>query len=101
MIRPVPHLADAPAPPTDSVEADRLARLADLRAECDGDLDEQFGPGSFGLHELLHTAHVVTKLASDELLDHPACVRDADLYAAAAKAVDALAGLYQAVGAKS
>ena len=91
----------APADNPEAVDVERLERLAELRAEFGGDLDERFGPGSFGLHELLHTAHVVTKLASDELLDHPACVRDADLHAAAARAVDALADLYQRAGAKA
>ena len=99
MIQHVPETANTPE--AVGKEADRLERLAELRAEGGDDFDERFGPGSFGLHELLHTAHVVTKLAAEELHDHPACVRDPALHAAAARAVDALADLYQAAGERS
>ena len=80
-------------------EADRREKLAELLEE-DGEtgLWENFGSGSFGRHELLHTAHLMTNLAERELLDHPACVRDPSLYAAADRIVAALADFYQAAG---
>lgn len=82
-------------------EADRRARLAALRAEWGKDFDARFGPGSYGLHEVLHTAQVAEGLVSRELLGHPACVRDPVLFAAATQAVEALAEVYRLAGERS
>ena len=79
-------------------EAERLRKLDELRAEWGGGFEARFGPGSLGRHEVLHAAGLIESLAGRELLDHPACVRDPALFAAATRAVDALAELYQAAG---
>ena len=59
-----------------------------------------YGPGTFGLHEALHMAHVMSSLFDRELLDHPAIQSDKDLKARAEEISSGLADFYQAVGRK-
>ncbi len=52
----------------------------------------------FGQHELLDRAHLVGEMVNDLLVEHPACIVDADLFEKAVHARDVLSDLYQAIG---
>ena len=63
-------------------------------------LDEsKFAPGSMGCHEALHMANVLAGLVYEELVDHPAIRMQDEWRAKAETAADALADLYQMIGA--
>jgi hypothetical protein len=59
----------------------------------------RFAPGSFGCHEALHMALVLSELVAERLGEHPAVRRDPAWKALADRASDALYDLYQAIGA--
>jgi hypothetical protein len=59
----------------------------------------RFAPGSFGCHEALHMALVLSELVAERLGEHPAVRQDAAWKALADRASDALFDLYQAIGA--
>lgn len=83
----------------DDTEATRLARLAAM----EDDLPERikhYGPGSFGCHEALDRASIITNLIGDWLLEHPSIVSNAEWFRLADEAQTKLSGLYQAIGAK-
>lgn len=61
------------------------------------DLDE-FGPGTFGYHEALHAASLITGLIDEQLMGHPSVARDKALFAKANDAFHAVFDLYQAMG---
>lgn len=82
-------------------ESDRSRQLAENRqsaAEQNVDLDESFGPGSFGCHEVMHLAGVLAGVIERELCNHSAVLRDPRWYACARRACDDLAQLYLAMG---
>jgi cob(I)alamin adenosyltransferase len=85
----------------EQIEAERIERLEENRkgwAEQSVDLDERFGPGSFGCHEAIHMADVFARLIDRELCGHSAVLRNPDWFKLACRARDSLAQLYQDVG---
>lgn len=84
------------------IEAERVERLEENRkawAENNVDLDERFGPGSFGCHEVMHVADILAGLVENQLCNHSAILRDPRWFRLAAEARDCLARLYQEIGA--
>ena len=77
-------------------EQDRLNALKEAEIEN----PEWFAPGSFGCHEVLHTASIMMETVSSHLADHPAILLDPEFYSLARDAHTALFDLYQAIGAK-
>ena len=60
--------------------------------------DDNFGPGSFGCHEVLHIASVLAELVDEQLRQHPAIALRADWLALAERACETLHSLYNAIG---
>jgi len=81
------------------VEQERRRRLDELAAEYGAGLAEQYGPGSFGCHELLDRTSWVGDNVEEAILNHPSCAMNPEWYALAEQAVAALRALYQRVGA--
>jgi hypothetical protein len=82
----------------DEVEKDRLQRVEELNAEHDPGWWDQYGPGSFGCHELLDRTSLAMNAVDEWVLSHPACIRNEEWFALAQRAFDALYALYQSVG---
>ena len=80
-------------------EQDRQQRISELTAEQGPEWTEQYKPGSFGCHELLDRTALTSDMVEQLILSHPACFQNAEWYALADQAVNALAELYQRVGA--
>lgn len=59
---------------------------------------EKHVPGSFGCHELLDRTSVAAALVDTYILNHPACVQNAEWFALAERASSALNELYQRIG---
>lgn len=66
----------------------------------EGDEAARFAPGTFGCHEALHMAHVLSEVVEERLAQHPAVRLVPEWKALADRAVEALADLYQAIGAR-
>jgi hypothetical protein len=60
----------------------------------------RYAPGSFGCHEALHMAHVLSELVAERIGEHPAVRLVPEWKALADRASDALFDLYQAIGAR-
>ena len=58
--------------------------------------EKAYRPGTHGYHELVDRLYVVSALW-DVIIDHPAVLRDADIYNDAARIEQAIANLYQKV----
>lgn len=84
----------------DRIEAERLDDLAAWRAQSDRPEERDFEPGSFGCHEALHTASLLMAAVAENLLGHPAIMRDRAWYRHAYKAHEELFSLYQQIGAE-
>jgi hypothetical protein len=61
---------------------------------------EQFRPGTQGCHELLDRTAMIGDSINRFIVSHPACLQNAEWYALARQAADALHNLYQQVGAE-
>jgi hypothetical protein len=72
----------------------------ELAAEHGPEWEAQYRPGSFGCHELLDRTCLLADQLEKSILSHPSCIQNAEWYALAARAVDALRELYQRVGAE-
>ena len=83
----------------DDTEATRLARLAAMEDDFPERM-KNFGPGSFGCHEVLDRASIITNLVGDWLLEHPSIVLNAEWFRLADEAQTKLMNLYQAIGTK-
>ncbi len=86
----------------DFIEAERVKLLDERRkdwAESGVDIDERFGPGSFGCHEAMNVAEMLAGLVEDRLCNHSAVLRDPRWFKLATEARDSLARLYQEIGA--
>jgi hypothetical protein len=59
-----------------------------------------YAPGSVAFHEAFHTAFVLYSMMESHIISHPSIFTDAESFAEAAKARDALWDLYQKLGAK-
>lgn len=58
--------------------------------------DIAFSP--FGIHEALHTAHVLMDTYYDHVAEHPAVALRPDILTLAERAVEAMMDVYQALG---
>lgn len=81
---------------TKIAENERLSYLKDADVRDNA----KFAPGSFGFHEALHAASMLTGMAEEHLLKHPAILLHSDLYRRAHDIHAALFDLYQAIGEK-
>jgi hypothetical protein len=88
------------ADPSSEIERDRQDRIDELTAGQGPEWDVRYRPGSFGCHELLDRTCLLAEQLEESILSHPACIQNAEWYALAARAVDALRELYQRVGAE-
>jgi hypothetical protein len=82
-----------------TTEDDRLRAAEELAADIGPNWADAYRPGSFGCHELLDRAALVSGLIERDILGHPACVANPEWYALAEQAAEALRQLYQRVGA--
>lgn len=60
---------------------------------------DNFGPGTFGCHEALHMASFLSGAVDQELCEHASIAANERWLALAVTARDALAELYQTIGA--
>mgnify|MGYP003387962028 CR=1 FL=1 len=77
-----------------SIEEDRIGRLANLGEDANR---SRFAPGSFGCHELLDRASLLSNAVDDWLLGHPACLKRPEWFRLARSAFDSLHELYNRV----
>ncbi|PLX36260.1 MAG: hypothetical protein C0606_16325 [Hyphomicrobiales bacterium] len=89
----------------EEIEAFRLEEIALIEADekddgFGGPRWEDFQPGSYGAHEVLHLASVFRTMVEEHLLNHKTIISDPDFYRFAHRAMDSLFDLYQAIGAK-
>jgi hypothetical protein len=82
----------------DDVEQERQRSLAERDADEPG-WRERYVPGTFGCHEAMHVASIFADDVGERLLDHGAIIQNPEWYALANRAFQALADLYQAIGA--
>lgn len=80
------------------VEQQRQKAIAELVSENGKDWMADYKPGTFGCHELLDRTMQAAGMVEASILDHPACVQNAEWYALAEQAVATLNLLYQRVG---
>jgi hypothetical protein len=80
------------------VEDDRQQVVREMEEASGSDWAKEFLPGTNGCHELLDRTSVMMDTLERHLLQHPACVANADWYALAEQAASALRELYQHVG---
>jgi hypothetical protein len=83
------------------IEAERVERLDERQEDCAEsgvNIDERFGPGSFGCHEAMHVADILAGLVHNQLCNHSAVLLDPRWFRLAAEARDSLARLYQEIG---
>lgn len=79
------------------IEAERVKLLDERRKDCAEsgvDIDERFGPGSFGCHEAMHVTDILAGLIESQLCNHSAVLRDPRWFRFATDARDSLARLY-------
>ncbi len=82
------------------LERERQKLIDELAGEHGPDWGAQYGPGSFGCHELLDRASLLTDQLEKSILSHPPCLQNAEWSALASRAVESLRELYQRVGAE-
>jgi hypothetical protein len=78
-------------------EEERRVRLEQLLEE-EPDTPERFGPGSYGMHELLDRAHLASRFFQEHVLEHPACLLSEELWREASTIVDLMERFYQKIG---
>lgn len=83
-------------------EAERLNDLAEARESIVMDkgetLEQRFGPGSFGYHELLDRAYLLASNWEEFVATHPTTLIDPERYRKAQEIAEAMAEFYQLVG---
>ena len=62
------------------------------------DVNNTYGPGTFGCHEAMHTASIALDMVDSNLRDHPAVQQNETWMRLANDACKALFDLYQAIG---
>lgn len=80
-------------------EQARQQRADDMAAEEGADWQGRFLPGSFGCHELLDRVARTADQIERQIIDHPACIANAQWYGLAEDAAAALHELYRRIGA--
>ncbi|MDX3976576.1 hypothetical protein [Shinella sp.] len=81
---------------TDRLEAERIAAIRNANVRD----PEEFRPGSYGCHEALHAASMLTDMVESHLLKHPAILLNDDLCRHTHAIHAAQFDLYQAIGEK-
>ena len=81
-------------------EEERLRLAAKMVADSGTGWADGFRPGTSGCHELLDRSQLMADMLEQHLLNHPACIADAEWYALVDRAASALRELYQRVGAE-
>ncbi|QDU76426.1 hypothetical protein Pan97_34750 [Bremerella volcania] len=64
------------------------------------ELNEQYGPESFGNHEAVDRIYVTEATWSEHIASHPAILLDAEAYQMAVKVSEMMAELYNRMSAK-
>jgi hypothetical protein len=82
------------------LEKERQELIDELAGEHGPEWGAQYGPGSFGCHELLDRTNLLADQLEKSILSHPSCIQNAQWYALAARAMESLRELYQRVGAE-
>lgn len=84
-----------------SVDSDqaRQCKVDEMSADHGPNWRQQFAPGSFGCHEILDRVARSAEQIERDILDHPACIANAEWYNLADEAATALHELYQRIGA--
>jgi excinuclease UvrABC ATPase subunit len=63
------------------------------------DVNNTYGPGTFGCHEAMHTASLIMEMIDRDLCDHPSIEQNEDWRKLAKNARSIVFDLYQAIGA--
>jgi hypothetical protein len=82
-----------------TADREREDKAAELDAECGAGWVRENAPGSSGCHELLDRTAMFADAVEWYIVDHPACIANADWYLLADTAANSLRELYQFVGA--
>lgn len=83
----------------EEIEAERQEDLENWQNTTERPAESNFDPGTYGCHEAFHTAWVLLNAVAENLLAHPAIIKDEVWYRHAYKAHDELFRLYQEMGA--
>jgi hypothetical protein len=82
-----------------NLEVDRKQKLAEAREDLAlGTVEERYGPGSFGYHELLDRTFLLMDNWESFIATHQATLLDPERYRKAREIADAMADFYQLVG---
>jgi len=79
-------------------ERERQQLLAELLSDHGSQCAEQYGPGTFGCHELLDRTALAADIVERYVRTHPACIQNQEWFGLAEQAVTALHELYQRIG---
>lgn len=89
-------MSDLPDP--DAIEQERQDLLRQFLADSPQSLTADYGPGSFGCHELLDRTALIVQLLHEQIIEHPSCIQEPSWFALAHEAAAILSRLYQDVG---
>jgi hypothetical protein len=82
------------------LEQERMDLVQEMVAEEGPAWTDRFRPGSSGCHELLDRSLLTAEFVEQTVLNHPACLQNAEWFELANAAVTALNELYQRIGAE-
>lgn len=85
-------------PPSDDLESERQELLRRLGEDMPSYSRAEYGPGSFGCHELLDRTALVLDFLEKHIAEHPACVQQPSWFALVRDATASLSQLYQEIG---
>lgn len=80
----------------ESYRRGELENIIDGMRLTDEELDEAFGPGSFGSHALMDRLCVVREYLTEVLLHHPSVLLHEELFERASRIVRAVGGMTRA-----
>jgi len=83
-----------------TTEDNRRELINELEESCGPNWADDSQPGSLGCHELLDRTSMIANNLEEYVRSHPACVRNAEWFALAERAAEALHELYQKVGSE-
>jgi hypothetical protein len=82
-----------------NLEVDRKQKLDEAREDLvSGTVEERFGPGSLGYHELLDRSYMLMDNWESFITSHPTTLLDPERYRKAQEIADAMTSFYQLVG---
>jgi hypothetical protein len=85
---------------TSEIEKERKKLLKQFSADPSQSLVADYGPGSFGCHELLDRTALILQMLHEHVIEHPACFQQPTWFAIAHEAAEALNRLYQEIGSE-